>query len=82
MKIAILCEGQMFGNEDVLRGRNYTTTVRCLSTKGAQLYCIKAEEYNFRMSRDDKTWKMQNSLIQEHDAKTVSKIRNDISTER
>lgn len=34
MKIAILCEGQMFGNEDVIRGRNYTTTVRCLTTKG------------------------------------------------
>ena len=32
MKIAILCAGQMFGNEDVLRGRNYTTTVRCITT--------------------------------------------------
>ena len=72
----------MFGNEDVLRGRNYTTTVRCLSTKAAQLYCIKAEEFNFRMSRDDKTWKMQHSMIQEKDDSTVSKIRNDISTER
>ena len=33
MKISILCAGQIFGNEDVLNARNYTTTVKCLSTE-------------------------------------------------
>ena len=56
MKIALLCRGQTFGSEDVLSGRNYTTSVRCLSPVGI-LYCIKAEAFNFWMGKDDKSWK-------------------------
>ena len=55
LKIAIICAGQMFGHEDVLNNRDCTTTIKCLSNN-AQLYCIKAEEFTHRLSRDDRTW--------------------------
>jgi len=37
--------------------RNYTTTVKCISDKGV-LFGIKAEEFNIRLKRDDKAWKI------------------------
>ena len=42
IKISILCAGQMFGHEDVMNSRNYTTTIKCISND-AKVYCIKAE---------------------------------------
>ena len=80
MKIAIICGGQIFGNEDVLYGRNYTTSVRCLSSD-AQVYCIRAEEFNHRFSRDDTTWKMLLSHTSFKDSATVRKIKNNIVTD-
>ena len=71
----------MFGNEDVLYGRNYTTSVRCLSTD-ALVYCIKAEEFNHRFSRDDTTWKMLLSHTSSKDSATVQQIKNNIVTDR
>lgn len=37
-------KGQMFGEEDVITERNYTTTLKCLTANGA-VYCIKADEF-------------------------------------
>ena len=58
----------------MLNDRNYTTTVRCL-TNEAYLYCVKADEFTHRMSRDDKTWKMLQKLNLEKDDKTIGKIQ-------
>ena len=57
IKVSILCAGQFIGQEDVILGRNYASTVRCLSTR-ASIYIIRAEEFLQRLSRDDKTWKL------------------------
>jgi len=67
----------MFGNEDVLNARNYTTTVKCLSNE-ASLYKIKAEEFTHRMSRDDNTWRMLKSLSSTKDHTTIGKIKMNI----
>ena len=56
VKIAILSKGQLIGQEDVMNSRHYTTTVKCISDK-AVLYGIKAEEFNFRLGRDEKAWR-------------------------
>lgn len=77
IKISIVCPGQYFGEEDVLNDRNYTTTVRCLSNE-AYLYCVKAEEFTHRMSRDDKTWKMLHKLNLDKDDFTIGKIQHTI----
>ena len=79
IKISIICAGQIFGNEDVLNARNYTTTVRCLSNV-AQIYCIKAEEFTHRMSRDDKTWDMLTKMTSSKDDTTVGKIKKNLKT--
>jgi len=47
----------MFGEEDVVNDRKYTTTVRCTSTV-ASLFAIKKEEFFNRFQRDDKSWKI------------------------
>ena len=77
MKISIICAGQIFGNEDVLNDRNYTTTVKCLSNE-AMVYCIKAEEFKNRMSRDDKTWRILKSLTISKDDTTIGKIKMNV----
>ena len=57
VKIAIICAGQMFGENDVVKGRPYTAQVTCVSTQ-AILYAIKAQEFVHKFSRDDRTWTM------------------------
>lgn len=65
----------MFGDEDIINNRNYTTTVRCLSTN-ASLYCIKADEFINKFGKDEKTWKMVVDRACKRDANTKSKIKN------
>ena len=55
MQIGIIGPGQVFGEEDVLNNRKYSTTVKCLSHE-ATCFQIKAEEFNYRMSKDKETW--------------------------
>jgi hypothetical protein len=65
----------MFGDEDIINNRHYTTTVRCLSTN-ANLYCIKAEEFINKFGKDDKTWKMVVDRAYRRDVATKTKIKN------
>lgn len=44
IKLSLLCSGQLFGQEDAIKNRNYSTSVRCLSTQG-QLFCITSAEF-------------------------------------
>mmetsp|Transcript_5703 Transcript_5703/g.9049 ORF Transcript_5703/g.9049 Transcript_5703/m.9049 type:complete len:166 (+) Transcript_5703:1827-2324(+) len=57
--------GQLFGEDDVVYDRNYTTTVKCISVKGA-LYSIKSSEFKFKFKRDDKAW---NAILKMADLK-------------
>lgn len=45
----------MFGHEDVIRGRPYSSTVHCVTTEGS-LYCIRASEFLHKMGKDERTW--------------------------
>ena len=65
----------MFGDEDIINNRHYTTTVRCLSTT-ASLYCIKAEEFISRFGKDDRTWTMVVERAYKRDQATKTKIKN------
>lgn len=56
IKVALIGKGQIFGQEDVLSNRNYTTSVQCVSMNAA-VYCMKAEEFNYRMAKDERVWK-------------------------
>lgn len=47
----------MIGVEDIVNNRNYTTSVRCTSSS-AICYMIKADEFLFRIGKDEKTWAM------------------------
>ena len=59
----------MFGEEDVIRERNYTTTVKCTSTV-ATLFVIKVDEFFLRFQRDEKTWKIITQRIMNKDEET------------
>jgi hypothetical protein len=65
----------MFGDEDIINNRQYTTTVRCLSTN-AILFYIKAEEFVNKFGKDDRTWKMVVDRAGKRDAATKTKIMN------
>ena len=55
VRLTFLSSGYIFGEEDVLNGRLYTTTVRC-SSNTAILYQIKAKEFINKLYKDDKTF--------------------------
>jgi len=64
----------MFGEEDTINERNYTTTMRCL-TANAIVYCIRAEEFFQRLGRDEKTWKLITQRIRDKDVQTKKKVK-------
>ena len=52
MTIAVIGDYQIFGHEDVLFNRNYTTTAKCISSTGIYYTC-KAEEFRTIIKKDD-----------------------------
>jgi CRP-like cAMP-binding protein len=79
--INFLCVGQIFGIEDVVRSRNYTITVKCL-TNNAQLYCITATEFLKNINRDEKTATLFRELVYHRDLSTFTKIKGAIEIKR
>jgi hypothetical protein len=45
----------MIGFDDVIMKRLHTTTVKCANAEGKVL-AMKAEEFMFKMQKDQKTW--------------------------
>lgn len=54
-KVGIVTVNQIFGHEDVVNMRNYTTTVKCLSNEAALFVC-KADEFYHKVNTDEKAW--------------------------
>ena len=71
--MALASKGNMFGQEDVVNKRLYTTTVRCVSNE-AHAYVINNKEFFYRFGKDEKTWKAILSLSLEKDSHTKKKI--------
>ena len=74
-----MCAGQIIGQEDIILGRNYASTVRCLSIR-ASIYVIKAEEFLHRVSRDDQTWKIIKESANIKENTIISSIMNNLVT--
>ena len=74
-------KGQLFGEADVINNRPYTTSVCCLSNVG-EVYCIKAEEFLHKFSKDDKSWVMLVDRIKHRDVQIKSKIKNNVITKK
>lgn len=64
----------MLGEEDVVNNRNYTTTVKCLSTS-ATLLAIKADEFIIKFGKDNSTWKQVVERVYCKDLETKSKLK-------
>lgn len=56
-KIAILGAGQMFGEDDIVAERNYTSAVFCRSNQGF-VFCIKTIEFFRKLRPNDECWKI------------------------
>ena len=59
--MAILGQGQRFGEEDVVNERPYTSTVFCRSDT-AVVFCIKKEEFFRKLKQNADCW----SVILKH----------------
>jgi CRP-like cAMP-binding protein len=44
IKLSHLCSGHIFGEEDIINERNYTTTVKCISSTGV-IYVLSNEHF-------------------------------------
>ena len=64
----------MFGEEDALNDRIYTTTVRCISAT-AIVYCIKTNEFIQKFQEKAETWWAIHQRIDDKDTETILKIR-------
>lgn len=56
----------MIGFNDVIDNRNYSTSVKCLSSNGVVL-AIKTEEFLHKMQRDPAIWRQIQLLAKEKD---------------
>mmetsp|Transcript_34132 Transcript_34132/g.52413 ORF Transcript_34132/g.52413 Transcript_34132/m.52413 type:complete len:119 (+) Transcript_34132:239-595(+) len=63
----------MIGQEDVINGRNYSTTLRCLTNNG-MLYSIKRDEFISKMQKDDRIWNVILEASFEKDENTKARI--------
>ena len=74
IRLTQLCSGQMFGEEDAINDRQYTTSVTCISGN-ATVYCIKTEEFIQKFRQNESTWKLIEERIDDKDTETIMKIR-------
>ena len=74
LKIALVCQGNLIGTEDVINQRNYSTTIKCTTTSGS-LYTLKTEDFHFWIGKNEKTMKMIKELSNEKDQITKKKIK-------
>lgn len=74
VKISLMCSGQLFGHDDVMAGRRYSTTVQCVSSEGT-LYCIKAADFFYKMGKDERTWSTLQEMCKQQDTKNKTKSR-------
>jgi CRP-like cAMP-binding protein len=72
--IAVLTDGQIFGQEDVINEREHTTSVKCLTNDGS-LYVLPAFSFFQKLSRDEKTWNMIVGLSLNKDKSTKRQIK-------
>ena len=69
VRLTTVCAGQIFGEEDVVNERNYTTTVKCITAQGV-LYAAKADKFINSISKDDRAWKKLIEMNVKKDAET------------
>ena len=81
VRIANVGVGQVLGFEDVILKRNYTTTVRCISTSG-QIYAIKAEDFEQKLKKSDKTWKALIDSSYSKDIELLNKIYSSVKNRK
>eukprot|EP00347_Sterkiella_histriomuscorum_P023290 403335214 len=75
-KIAILGPGQMFGEDDVIHERQYTSTIICRSNVG-QVFAMKAQEFFRKLKPNEECWRVILGQVQlkDHQMKNrMSKI--------
>ena len=61
---------QMIGEEDAIFGRVHSTTVKCKSVK-ASVFCIDANEFLNKFSKDPKTWAIVSGSVESKDHETI-----------
>lgn len=61
-RVAIVCDGQLIGEEDVIKeyedeNRIYSTSVKCIS-KTANVFCIKYDEFLRKFKNNRESWRV------------------------
>lgn len=77
----IIGNGHLFGQDDVLNQRNYTTSVRCISNSG-KLFVMKANDFIKSINKDKKSVVIFNKTVQDRDAITKDILRDAIKANR
>ena len=66
IRVALLNIGQIFGHEDIMNQRNYTTSVKSVSND-SELYCCSANDFHYFMHKDDRTWGKLTKMVTSRD---------------
>ena len=73
LKMATVSTGYMLGQEDIIKNRKFSTSVRCL-TRTSTLYSISKADFLWRMQRHVKIWSEIVSSSRVKDSITMSRI--------
>ena len=74
VKVATVGRGQMIGLSDLIAERFFSTSVKCISSKGS-VFEIKAEEFKQKLQKEYKTWNYLLQHAKEADEGTYSHIK-------
>ena len=75
MRIAIVTRGQILGFNDIIKQKNHTATLKCITNTGS-LYAVNAQEFLFKIQRDKSTWLEMVDYFNSKDKQTKSKIKD------
>ena len=73
IRLTQFCHGQLFGEEDAISNRNYTSTVRCISSTGVVLR-VKKQDFIQKFGKFDQTWNVIIDRVQSKDMDTMQKL--------
>lgn len=69
----IACKGHILGWDDIVKGRNYTFSVRCISISGT-LIKISAADFLKRIKKDEQMEQTIADMTNQRDKTNIKKI--------
>jgi CRP-like cAMP-binding protein len=81
IKLGVLGQGQLFGEEDCILKRSYTTSLKC-TRYGSQAYIMPRADFLRLFQKNEEAWKVMFTGAQRKEQIHYERIKNFVSVNR